>query len=68
MLKVILETGGNYMTESQFTRQNYQLILSAPSSLALKIKELIFLIIWYSLASIVIYIFGFIESPVNSNC
>lgn len=44
VLKVILETGANYMTESQFTRQNYQLKLSSPRSLALKIKELIFLI------------------------
>lgn len=44
VLKVMLETGGNYVKESQFTRQNYQLKLTASRSLALKIKELIFLV------------------------
>lgn len=44
MLKVILETGGNYVKESQLTRQTYQLKWTASRSLALKIKELIFLV------------------------
>lgn len=74
MLKVILETGGNYVKESQLTRQTYQLKWTASRSLALKIKELIFLVsygiyiafIQHHIASIVIGIFLFIGSPVNS--